>query len=145
MTHLHLLDHIVVIGYLLISVGLGFAMRKQSSRDEFFQAGRSMGRITVGLSVMATLFSANSFVMYPSVAYGDSMRVAMALVAFWAMGPVVVWVFIPVYAFLLMPIVSALSLDPRRYLERIAEVQWGLMLCVFCPSMSNPMYRPQSL
>lgn len=43
-------------------------------------------------------------------------------------------VFIPVYAFLLMPIVSALSLDPRRYLERIAEVQWGLMLCVFCLS-----------
>ena len=45
-----------------------------------------MGRITVGLSVMATLFSANSFVMYPSTAYGDSLRILMALVAFALIG-----------------------------------------------------------
>ncbi|MFK8113633.1 MAG: hypothetical protein AB8B91_15635 [Rubripirellula sp.] len=92
------LDYIVVVGYLAISLGLGFAFRKQSSRDEFFTAGKSMGRLTVGLSVMATLFSANSFVMYPSTAYGDSLRIAMALVAFWMMGPIVIWVFIPVYS-----------------------------------------------
>lgn len=93
-------DYAVVISYLAVSLGIGFAMRRQakSNRDEFFSAGRSMGRITVGLSVMATLFSANSFVMYPSTAYGNSLRILMALVAFWAMGPVVAWVFIPVYA-----------------------------------------------
>jgi Na+/proline symporter len=95
---LHPLDLAVVLGYLAITLGLGFAMRKQSSREEFFAAGRSMGRITVGLSVMATLFSANSFVMYPSAAYSNSLRVGMALVAFWMMAPVVVWVFIPVYS-----------------------------------------------
>ncbi len=95
---LHPLDLAVVLGYLAVSLGLGFAMRKQSSREEFFAAGRSMGRITVGLSVMATLFSANSFVMYPSAAYSSSLRVGMALVAFWMMAPVVVWVFIPVYS-----------------------------------------------
>lgn len=92
------LDYLVVLGYLGISLGLGFAFRKQSSRKEFFTAGHSMGRVTVGLSVMATLFSANSFVMYPSTAYGDSIRVIMAVVAFWAMGPIVIWVFIPVYS-----------------------------------------------
>lgn len=43
-------------------------------------------------------------------------------------------VFIPVYAFLFMPIVSALRGDPRRFLERVAEVQWGLMISVFCLS-----------
>ena len=43
-------------------------------------------------------------------------------------------VFIPVYAFLLMPIASALRGDPQRFLERVAEVQWGLMVCVFCLS-----------
>ena len=91
------LDYLVVLGYLGISLGLGFAFRRQSGRDEFFTAGRSMGRITVGLSVMATLFSANSFVMYPSTAYGNSIRLLMAVVAFWSMGPLVIWVFIPVY------------------------------------------------
>ncbi|MBP89921.1 MAG: hypothetical protein CMJ64_24975 [Planctomycetaceae bacterium] len=94
----HWLDYTVVFAYLAVSLGLGIAMRKQSNREEFFSAGRSMGRITVGLSVMATLFSANSFVMYPSTAYGNSLRIWMALVAFWLMGPIVVWVFIPVYS-----------------------------------------------
>ena len=92
------LDYLVVFGYLAISVGLGISLRRQSSREEFLTAGRSMGKITVGLSVMATLFSANSFVMYPSTTYSNSLRIFMALIAFWAVGPVVMWVFIPVYA-----------------------------------------------
>lgn len=95
---LHWFDLAIVLGYLALSLGLGLSLRRQSTRDEFLTAGRSMGRITVGLSVMATLFSANSFVMYPSVAYGNSLRILMAVVAFWATTPLVVWVFIPVYA-----------------------------------------------
>lgn len=43
-------------------------------------------------------------------------------------------VFIPVYAFLLLPIVSALRGDTSRFLVRVAETQWGLMICVFCIS-----------
>jgi phosphatidate cytidylyltransferase len=43
-------------------------------------------------------------------------------------------VFIPVYAFLLLPIVSAMRGDPNRFLVRVAETQWGLMICVFCIS-----------
>ncbi|MBM1222189.1 phosphatidate cytidylyltransferase [Ponticoccus sp. SC2-23] len=43
-------------------------------------------------------------------------------------------VFVPVYAFLLLPIASALRGDPERFLVRIAETQWGLMICVFCIS-----------
>jgi len=43
-------------------------------------------------------------------------------------------VFIPVYAFLLLPIVSALRGDANRFLARVAETQWGLMICIFCLS-----------
>lgn len=43
-------------------------------------------------------------------------------------------VFIPVYAFLLLPVISALRGDPDRFLVRVAETQWGLMICVFCIS-----------
>ncbi|RCS21605.1 phosphatidate cytidylyltransferase [Phyllobacterium salinisoli] len=43
-------------------------------------------------------------------------------------------IFIPVYAFLLMPIMAALRGDTDHYLVRIAEVQWALMICVFCAS-----------
>lgn len=43
-------------------------------------------------------------------------------------------VFIPVYAFLLLPIVSALRGNADRFLIRVAETQWALMIAVFCLS-----------
>lgn len=43
-------------------------------------------------------------------------------------------VFIPVYAFLMLPIVSALRGNPDRFLVRVAETQWALMITVFCLS-----------
>lgn len=43
-------------------------------------------------------------------------------------------VFVPVYAFLFLPVISALRRDPRNYLERVAETQWALMICVYCLS-----------
>jgi len=39
-----------------------------------------------------------------------------------------------VYVFLLLPVVMALKQDNERYLERVAKVQWGLMICVYCIS-----------
>jgi len=43
-------------------------------------------------------------------------------------------VFIPVYVFLVLPVVMALRQDTTNYLVRIAKVQWGLMICVYCVS-----------
>ncbi len=43
-------------------------------------------------------------------------------------------IFIPVYVFLLLPIVSAMRGETRNYLIRVAEMQWALMICVFCAS-----------
>ncbi|SEW30145.1 phosphatidate cytidylyltransferase [Cognatiyoonia koreensis] len=43
-------------------------------------------------------------------------------------------IFIPVYAFLMLPIVSALRGDSHRFLIRVAETQWALMIAVFCVS-----------
>lgn len=43
-------------------------------------------------------------------------------------------IFIPVYAFLLLPILATLRGDSQGFLVRVAEVQWALMICVFCAS-----------
>jgi phosphatidate cytidylyltransferase len=43
-------------------------------------------------------------------------------------------IFIPVYAFLLLPVVVALRGDTRDFMRRIAELQWGLMISVYCVS-----------
>ncbi|MCI4428319.1 MAG: phosphatidate cytidylyltransferase [Burkholderiales bacterium] len=40
-------------------------------------------------------------------------------------------VFIPVYVFLAIAVVSAFGNDPRRFLERAATIQWGIMVCVY--------------
>jgi phosphatidate cytidylyltransferase len=42
--------------------------------------------------------------------------------------------FVPVYVFLLLPVLSVLRGDARRFLARVSETQWGLMICVFCLS-----------
>jgi len=41
---------------------------------------------------------------------------------------------IPVYALLLIPATIALSGDPKRFLERTAKIQAGLLVCVYCLS-----------
>ncbi|WP_034493199.1 phosphatidate cytidylyltransferase [Afifella pfennigii] len=61
-------------------------------------------------------------------------------------------VFIPVYAFLFLPIVAALRGDTGRFMDRVAQTQWGLMICVFClshvPALLNltiPGYEGRNL
>lgn len=43
-------------------------------------------------------------------------------------------IFIPVYAYLFLPIASALRGEPDRFLRRVAETQWALMVTVFAAS-----------
>lgn len=43
-------------------------------------------------------------------------------------------ILIPVYAFLFVPARSALAGDTRGFLERVAKIQWGLMIAVYCLS-----------
>ncbi|MFZ5831017.1 MAG: phosphatidate cytidylyltransferase [Planctomycetota bacterium] len=56
-------------------------------------------------------------------------------------------VLIPVYAFLLIPMGIALSGDYKRFLERVAKIQAGLLICVYClshaPALLNlPLPHP---
>jgi phosphatidate cytidylyltransferase len=43
-------------------------------------------------------------------------------------------IFIPVYVFLLLPVVAALRGDVTQFMARVAELQWGLMIAVYCLS-----------
>lgn len=43
-------------------------------------------------------------------------------------------ILIPVYAFLVLPCPTAFCGDTTHFLDRVARVQWGLMLCVYCLS-----------
>lgn len=54
-------------------------------------------------------------------------------------------VLIPVYAFLFVPLRSAVAGDCERFLERTAEIQWGLMVCVYCLSHAAALLHPDLL
>jgi phosphatidate cytidylyltransferase len=43
-------------------------------------------------------------------------------------------VFIPVAALLALPILATLARETTHFLQRTAEAQWGLMICVYCIS-----------
>ena len=56
---------------------------------------------------------------------------------------------IPVYAFLLIPARIALSGDSKRFLERTAKIQAGLLICVYCLSyapalLTLPLMKDQA-
>ena len=101
--------------------------------------GKTGGALLFGFASFAAL---REFVTLTNTRRGDHWSLAAA---FFLILPAQYWliwtnqygiyaIFIPVYAFLLLPIVSALRGDTRNYLVRIAEVQWALMICVYCAS-----------
>ena len=62
MTHLHLIDWLVIAGYALLTVALGLAFRKRasSSAEEYFLSGRSLPWWVLGTSMVATTFAADT-------------------------------------------------------------------------------------
>lgn len=63
---MNLLDYAVVVLYLCILLFMGFSLRKQETKDDYFLGGRTLGWKPLTLSVMATQLSAISFVSAPA-------------------------------------------------------------------------------
>ena len=98
-----------------------------------------------GLSLLflfASFAAMREFLSMTAKNKADHISLAIAFFAVLPLQYFFVWmgwhglytVFIPVYAFLLLPIVSALRGNYRRFMTRVAETQWGLMISVFCLS-----------
>jgi len=108
----------------------------------------SGGVLLAGNAAIVTLFGLLSFFAFREFITQTPVRRAdhtALFVSFFLALPVqyllvgVQWyglfaIFIPVYAFLTIPILSALFADAQKFLQRTAETQWGLMICVYCLS-----------
>ncbi len=97
---------------------------------------------TMIVFAFASFAALREFLTLTSKARADHISLALA---FFAVLPLqyffvgMAWdrlygVFIPVYAFLLLPIVSAMRGSSERFLIRVAETQWALMIAVYCVS-----------
>lgn len=71
---------------------------------------------------------------YPALVAAFYFALPLQYVLIWADWYGLFSIFIPVYLFLLLPILSSFGGDTVRYLERASNVQWGLMIAVYCIS-----------
>ncbi|MGE6783197.1 phosphatidate cytidylyltransferase [Ensifer adhaerens] len=101
------------------------------------------GRVGVLLLFAFCSFAAlREFITLINTRRGDHWAIAAAFFIVLPINYFLLWaeqygiysIFVPVYAFLLMPIVAVMRGDTRDFLLRISEVQWALMICVFCAS-----------
>jgi phosphatidate cytidylyltransferase len=112
---------------MVIAIGVAFA---------FGKAG------VIALFAFASFTALREFVTLLSTRRGDHMALAISFFFFLPAQYYLIWIewyglysiFIPVYAFLLLPIIAALRGDTTDFMARVAEVQWALMICVFCIS-----------
>lgn len=99
----------------------------------------------VGVTILfafASFAALREFLTLTTKAQADHMSLALAFFVVLPLQYIFValeWtglyaVFIPVYAFLMLPMVSALRGDANKFLIRVAETQWGLMIAVYCVS-----------
>jgi len=108
-------------------IGLAFAFGKRGVIVLFF---------------LISFFALREFVSLAYTRRGDHHALVAAFYVALPVQYFLVWIewyglysiFIPVYAFLVLPILSTMGGDTKRFLERAAKVQWGLMVCVFCIS-----------
>ncbi len=111
------LDWIVLAAYLVAMVALGASFYKgQKTTRDFFLAGRSMPWFPVGLSLIATLFSANSYMAIPSATqkYG--------LILF--LGPFVIFLCVPIVNRIFLPFYNRMQLySAYEYLEHRFDVR----------------------
>lgn len=95
---LHAIDWAVLIAYLLAMVAIGASFYKgQKTTKDFFLAGRSMSWLPVGLSVVATLFSAISYMAIPSSVQKFGLVLTMGAFMVFFCIPIVTRIFMPFY------------------------------------------------
>jgi phosphatidate cytidylyltransferase len=108
-----------------------------------FGVGFALGEgALVLLFALASFFALREFVALTPIRASDNWAL---VIAFYLVIPIqyllvagagyrFFGVFIPVYMFLLLPVMMALKQDTEHYLQRVAKVQWGLMISVYCVS-----------
>jgi phosphatidate cytidylyltransferase len=106
-------------------------------------AGLMLGYVaTVVLFGLISFWALREFITMTPTRRGDHRTLFWTFVIFTPLQYVLVGlglyegftVMIPVYASLFIPARIAVAGDPKRFLERVAKIQAGLLICVYCLS-----------
>lgn len=152
-----------IIGVLIVASGVGYALKQRVAPDgsnatienlnariiawwgmtAFLAVAFLAGRGGVIALFAFTSFAAlREFVTLTTRRASDHWAIACAFFVILPLQYWLIWyewygmwsLLIPVYAFLILPIIAVLQGDSRNFLVRISQMQWALMICVFCAS-----------
>jgi phosphatidate cytidylyltransferase len=152
-----------VVGLLLVASLIGWAVSRRVTSEAGRETVANLNArikawwVMVAIFAMAFLFGkAVTLLLFVAVSFyclrefysltpthpSDHAAMAAAFYIFLPLQYWLVWIdwvtmltiAIPVYAFLSLPVLSMLKGVTADYLQRVAKIQWGLMLAVFCIS-----------
>lgn len=121
------IDWIIFSVYMagIAALGLSFSPR-QSRPNEFFLAGRKMGWLPIGLSVMVTAFSAINYTAFPGEVFEYGLYVTLSLPVFIIVAWPITRVIMPFYHS--MQLCSAYEYLERRFDVRVRSAASGLFI-----------------
>ncbi len=120
------LDYCVFVGYLAVVLALGVALGARRGGAEYFLAGRRMGAVPIGLSVMVTAFSAINFNAFPTEVFANGLYVVISLPVFVIIAFPVTRIFMPFYHG--MRLTSAYEYLERRFDAKVRSLGSGLFI-----------------
>ena len=89
------MDYGLIVAYALLVLAIGFGFsRQQASSANFLLAGRSMGWVSVGISQLASLLSAISYLGTPGEAYGYDLQYLLFSICGFLCVPLAVYLFL---------------------------------------------------
>jgi SSS family solute:Na+ symporter len=136
---LELLDYLAVAAYLAVTLAILYrAGRKQHDTEDFFLGGRSMPWLAVGLSIMATLLSTNTYLGAPGemIRYGPAYFIGY--LAYPLAAAIVLLLWIPF--FMRLRLTSAYEYLEHRYDRRARFIGAILFLGLRLGWMSMVVY-----
>jgi len=109
---LHVVDYIIIAGYVMLITGIGLTfLRRQKTTVEFALGGRGAPWWVAGLSLYATATSSISLMAVPALTYATNLV--------WLFQPIISIVMLIPQAFLVVPLIRRLNLTSTyEYLER---------------------------
>ena len=152
-----------VVALLLVASAIGFILSRRITSDSGRDTVRNLNArikawwvmvavfaiafifgkaVTLLLFAFVSFYALREFLSLTPTHPSDHRAIAAAFYIFLPLQYWLIWIdwltmltiLIPVYAFLLLPVLSVTRGVTGDYLSRVAKIQWGLMLAVFCIS-----------
>lgn len=98
MAHFGWIDLVVFVAYLIGTVAIGVSVsRGQKNLSEYLLAGRSMGQVVLGMTILAALFSGITFLAAPSEGYGHGLAFYLVNLGFFIATPITTLLILPFF------------------------------------------------